>query len=251
MAKNVPSAWYDDDSFWELWYPYMFPERRFSEAAEQLPLLQALTGCNAGAMLDLACGPGRYVVPFAKQGYALTGVDRTRFLLDKARAYSAEEQVEVEFVEQDMRRFVRPNAFDLALNMFTSFGYFADPADNQLVLENVYASLREGGVFVLETAGKEVLASIFRDSGVTAGEDGTLFVQRRWAVNDWCEMDNEWILIHDDDVRTYRVRHWIYSGFEMKQMLNAAGFASVTLYGALDGSDYGPKARRLIAVARK
>ena len=37
-----------------------------------------------------------------------------------------------------------PDAFDLALNVSTSLGYFEDPADDRQVLENVYASLAPG-----------------------------------------------------------------------------------------------------------
>ena len=36
----------------------------------------------------------------------------------------------IEFVQQDMRKFKRPDSFDLALNIFTSFGYFENPADD-------------------------------------------------------------------------------------------------------------------------
>ena len=55
----------------------------------------------------------------------------------------------------------RSAAFDLALNVFTSFGYFEDQAENRRVLENIFASLKPGGAFVFDHLGKEVLASQF------------------------------------------------------------------------------------------
>lgn len=246
-----PRAWYDDDAFWEVLYPFMFPATHFEKAAEHVPLLEELTGCSGGALLDLGCGPGRYVVPFAKRGYAVTGVDRTTFLLSKARAYAEQEQVKVEFVQEDMRHFVRPGAYDIAINLYTTFGYFEDPADNQRVLNHVCASLRDGGVFVLDVMGTEVLAHIYRDSEARVLEDGLVLVQRRRAINDWREMDNYWTLIEGERARTFYIRHWIYTGFELRQMLLAAGFESVRLFGDFDGAEYGPDARRLIAVARK
>ena len=245
------TSWYDDDTFWQLFYPFMFGPERFELASEQATLLQELSGCMGGSVLDLACGPGRFVVPFAKLGYKVTGVDRTAYLLEKARAYAAQEQVDVEFVQEDMRRFVRPGAFDLVVNLFTSFGYFADPADNQVVLENVHASLANGGAFVVDIMGKETVARIFRDADVAPLDDGSFVVQQRDAVNDWCEMDNYWTMVKAGQARTFHIRHWIYSGWELKQMLLAAGFAEVALYGNLSGTPYGPDARRLIAVARK
>ena len=250
MTTNT-HAWYDDDAFWEQLFPFMFPPAHFETAAEHVPLLEDLTGVTGGALLDLGCGPGRYAVPFAQRGFTVTGVDRTPFLLNKARDYAAQEQVDVEFVQEDMRRFVRPGAFDMAVNLYTTFGYFADPADNQRVLENVYAGLVDGGVFVIDVMGTEVLARIYKDADAQVLDNSMVLVQRRRAINDWREMDNYWTLIQGENARTFYIRHWIYTGFELKQMLLAAGFTSVTLYGDFDGSEYGPEARRLIAVARK
>ena len=47
--------------------------------------------------------------------------------------------------------------------MFTSFSYFEDPQEDRRVVANVYCSLKPGGVFLLETHGKETLAHIFRE----------------------------------------------------------------------------------------
>jgi SAM-dependent methyltransferase len=251
MTNASDTTWYDDDTFWQLFSPFMFGPERFEMAKEQVLLLQELSGCTGGSVLDLACGPGRFVVPFAKLGYTVTGVDRTAYLLEKARAYAAQEQVDVEFVQEDMRRFVRPGAFDLVVNLFTSFGYFADPADNQLVLENMHTSLARGGAFVLDVMGKETIARTFRDADVAPLDDGSFVVQQRDVVNDWCEMDNYWTLVKDGQARTFHIRHWIYSGWELKQMLLAAGFAEVALHGNLAGAPYDSNFRRLIAVARK
>ena len=140
-------------------FPFMFPETSFTAAADNVPKIAALTGVSGGNVLDLACGPGRYAIPLAQAGYVVTGVDRTRFLLKIARERAGRAAANVEWVEQDMREFLRPAAFDLALNVFTSFGYFEDQAENRRVLENIFASLKPGGAFVFDHLGKEVLAA--------------------------------------------------------------------------------------------
>jgi hypothetical protein len=53
------------------------------------------------------------------------------------------------------------------------------------------------------------------------------------------------------DVRAFRLRHWLYSGYELKELLLSVGFARVQLYGSVAGAVYGPGANRLIAVAHK
>src|SRR5215813_4143728 len=145
--------WFENDAFWIATYAFMFPESSFATAASDIPKLLALSGCGEGAALDMCCGPGRHAVPLAKRGFKVTGVDRTSFLLNKAKAYADREQVRVDLIEDDMRNFVKPDTFDIALSMFTSFGFFADRDDNQIVLRKLHNTLRHGGALVMDTMG--------------------------------------------------------------------------------------------------
>ncbi len=249
--SRAPSDWYAEEDFWIETYSYMFPESRVAAGVEEVDKIIDLTRCSSGTALDLCCGPGRHSIPLAVRGFAVTAVDGTPYLLDRARALADTKQVDVEFVEQDMRRFVRPESFDLALSMLTSFGYFDDPAENQQVVENVYSNLRPGGVFIVDMMGKEVLARIFLETSCDELDDGTLIFQRRAPVDDWSRMENEWFIVKDDKVRSFRLRHWVYSGRELREMLAAAGFSSIDIYGDLGGSPYDNNASRMIGVARK
>jgi SAM-dependent methyltransferase len=243
--------WFESEAFWERFYPFMFAEAQFALAAENAPKIVALAGVSGGSLLDLACGPGRYVVPFAQAGFRVTGVDRTRCLLDRGRERAEQAGLEAEWVAADMREFVRPAAFDLAINVFTSFGYFDDPAENRRVLENIFASLKPGGTFVFEAVGKEILAGKFQPTQAETLADGTVMIQRRAVIDDWSRIDVEWILLNGGQAASYRLQHWIYSGREILDLFANVGFTNVVLYGGLDGSPYGPQAQRLAAVAKK
>jgi len=78
--------WFDDDSFWRELYPFMFSKERIADADEQVAKALALTKPTGKSVLDLCCGPGRCSIALAKGGFSVTGVDRTKYLLDKARA---------------------------------------------------------------------------------------------------------------------------------------------------------------------
>lgn len=246
-----PADWFANEALWIETYPYMFPKERFEAADAQVTSIMNLTGCDGGALLDLCCGPGRHAIPFARRGFTVTAVDRTDFLLEKGRAYADEEGVVVEWIARDMRHFVRESAFELAINLFTSFGFFDDPDDNFKVLSNAFQSLKAGGAFVLDVSGKEIIARIFEATGSYELPDGGLLVQRRRVIDDWSRMDNEWLLIRDNEIRLFRLRHWIYSGRELRQLLVAAGFETVDIFGNLEGAPYDASASRLVAVARK
>jgi len=249
--SEAAANWFEDEGLWSSTYRFMFPATSFDQAVEHADQIADLSGVHNGALLDLCCGPGRYAVPLALRGFSVTGVDRTSFLLDRARDYAVEKGAAIEWVLEDMRHFIRADSFDLAINMFTSFGYFDDPAENMGVLRNVHASLKRQGVFMIDVAGKEILARIFESTGSKELQDDSLIVQRRRVTDDWSRMENEWLIIRDGSTRTLRLRHWIYSGRELREMLEAAGFSSVTIHGDLDGSPYNQLAKRLVAVARK
>ena len=242
--------WFSNEAFWEASYDVMFPQARFEAAADEFAAVLDLVGGDPQSVVDVACGPGRHAVAAAQRGMDVVGVDATPFLLGKARELAAREGVDVEWVHSDMRDHVQEPAVDLVLNLFTSFGYFDDDQDNARVLRNAYESLRPGGALVVDVMGKEVLARIFRDSSVEDAPDGFV-VQRRWVTEDWSRMENEWALVRDDAVRSFRLGHWIYSGRELAGMLTETGFSEVGLFGDFGGARYGPEASRLVAVARR
>jgi SAM-dependent methyltransferase len=242
--------WFEDDSFWITTFPYMFPAESFPRADEEVDKLIALTGVSDGALLDLCCGPGRHTTAFARRGFRVTGVDRTRFLLDKARERAKEEGLDIEFIETDMSRFVRPAAFDLAISMFTSFGYFDDREQDMMTLRNIHASLKPGSICVIDVFGKERLARSFEPTGSTKYDDGSIIIQRREIFDDFTRIRNEWILVQGNTATTFTFHHSIYSGQELRMMMQSAGFDDVKLFGNLDGAEYGLEAVRLVAVGR-
>ncbi len=251
MPARRKREWFDDDALWQELYPCLFPEERFAEAAEHVPKILNLTEPRARSVLDLCCGPGRYAIALAQAGLRVTGVDRTKYLLDKARARARAARVKIEWVQADMRDFVRPGAFDLVLSMFTSFGYFDDKQDDLRVLGKLFTSLKAGGVCLIDVMGKERLAAIRQLTGSDVLPDGSILVQRREIFDEWTRIRNEWILIRKGRARHFRFHHTIYSGQELRDRLEQAGLAEVKLYGNFDGDEYGPDTPRLIAVGRK
>lgn len=162
MSNHRKKEWFDDDAFWRELYPYMFPEKRFAEAAAQIGKVLGLAKPKGKAVLDLCCGPGRWAIPLAQKGFSVTGVDRTKFLLDTAKAKAKAAKVKIEWVWVDMRDFLRPDSFDLVLSMLTSFGYFDRQDEDRLVLRNMFANLKAGGVCLIDVAGKEQVARMYQ-----------------------------------------------------------------------------------------
>src|SRR5437016_1683509 len=158
--------WFESEEFWQDFYAFMFSPERFAAAKEEVSRIMELTQCSGGSLLDLCCGPGRHAVEFAQRGFQVTGVDRSPFLLERAREHASTSQAgaSVEWVKEDMRTFLRPAAFDLVCNLFTSFGYFKDEDEDLCVLRNIHRSLKDAGVLVIDVLGKERLARTWQSA---------------------------------------------------------------------------------------
>jgi SAM-dependent methyltransferase len=246
--------WFENESFWETLERFFFSHfRSDDQAEEELERIGRLIPLREGAtVLDLGCGPGRHVVPLARRGMVVTGVDRTERYLTRARERLAAEKLGAELIREDMRHFVQPTSFDVALNLFSTFGYFAERDDDDRVLRNVFASLKPGGVIVMEMLGKEQIARDYQERIWYPSANGDEFLLEEHAVIDGFRgIENTWTVIRDGERRTFSVTVRIYSGVELEDALHRAGFAQVRLYGSLDGTPYDHEAERLVAIAEK
>lgn len=238
-------GWSDDDALWAAFDPVLFTRARAEAAPAEIDQVLALAGVTHGDALDLCCGPGRHVHALVRRGFRVTGVDRTRRYLDRARALVPD----AELVEADMRDFRREAAFDLVVNLWSAFGYFDDDADEARVLGNVRASLRPGGAFVLELHGKEVLARTFQPRSWWSGDDGSVVCEDRRVVDDWRRIESTWTLFSNGQRFERNVRIRSYSAGELRRMLADARFTHVRCFGSLAGVPYDENALRLVILA--
>ena len=243
---------YEDDGFWEEVMPILFTPERLEASVLEVDEILELTGLEPPLdVLDLCCGVGRHSLELARRGFRVIGVDRTQRYLDRAKETAGKGNLNVTLIQQDMRQYRHPDSFDLVLNLFTSFGYFEDPEDDLRVMKNISDSLRTGGMFVLQTIGKEILARKFRERDWHRLEDGSLMLEERMVTNDWTWMQNRWILIRDGTLRELDLSHRLYSAKELADLAKDCGFREVESFGGFNGSPYDIKAKRLVMVARK
>jgi SAM-dependent methyltransferase len=232
-STNPP--WHEDATFWTALRDGIFDAESWRMADEEVAQLLRLTALPGGAaVLDVPCGPGRHLVPLAQLGHRVCGVDLNRFYLEEARRRASTAGVEAELIEADMRDFVRPASFDLVINLYTSFAYSSDPADDLRMLQHWRRCLRPGGQLVLElctretaTAGPPVTHRL--DEARTITERATLsadrsVIERRWEL-------------HGPVVQSWTAWHRLYDVSALRVLLEQAGFGDVASYGGLDGRE--------------
>ncbi|MGW1142674.1 class I SAM-dependent methyltransferase, partial [Streptomyces zhihengii] len=137
---------------------------------------ERLRAWNASRVLDVGCGRGRHVVPLARAGYDVTGVDISLRNIELTQQAINEHQVTALALHEDARELNLDHTVDVALFMLSSFGYHTD-TQNLRLLETVRRHVTDGGRIVIDQPNREQLVSNF--------------VNRSWA-----EVGGHYYLMH-------------------------------------------------------
>lgn len=147
MNTALHKNWFED-WFNSPYYHILYKQRSFKEAELFIDNLITYLHPPANArFLDLGCGKGRHSIYLNKKKYDVTGFDLSPESIKCAQQY---ENNSLHFYVQDMRKPFCKTGFDYAVNMFTSFGYFENEADNFATIDAVSNSLKPEGIFVLD-----------------------------------------------------------------------------------------------------
>jgi len=223
-------------------YHALYPHRDDEDARRAVALIrQAAPWKRGDRILDLACGPGRHAAELERLGGRVIGFDLSRAMLRRAR-----ERTGACLVRGDMRALpFREGSFALAVNLFTSFGYFVDDAEHRLVLRQVAAALVPRGVFVLDYLNAEHVRRTLKLGERTAGRD--VRVTRR------IDGDSRFVIKEielRDEGRRFEERVRLYGAEELAALLTDAGLRIVARFGDYDGGPPDADAPRVILVGR-
>jgi SAM-dependent methyltransferase len=246
----VDPRWYE--SFFGEDYLAVAPRDPERTAAEVDFVVEQLALEPGARVLDLACGHGRHALELARRGFRVSGLDLSEPSLTLARQTAAGEGLELELVHGDMRDPPWKDEFDAVLNLFTAFGYFAEEADDQRVLDAAARVLRPGGSLLLDVLSLFVLVRGFQPRGWQELDDGRVMLEERTYDQLSGRSSATWTLLAPGGERT-ELRHSlrVYTLPEVRAMLEQAGLEPLAAWGSWDGHDYGFESRRLIVHARK
>ena len=96
-------------------------------------------------IIDIACGKGRHATHLNNIGFDVTGIDLSKNSISKAK-----NKKKLSFHVHDMRKTYRENYFDIATNLFTSFGYFKSNKENQNVMNAMSKNLKKEGLLIID-----------------------------------------------------------------------------------------------------
>jgi SAM-dependent methyltransferase len=234
-------------------YHALYPHRDDEDARRAVALIQSVISWRPGdRILDLACGPGRHAAELERLGGHVVGFDLSRAMLRRAH-----DRMGARLVRGDMRALpFRDGSFALAVNLFTSFGYFLDDAEHRLVVRQVAAALAPGGHFVLDYLNAEQVRRTIQLSEQAKGRAGGGTSERRSGPRVIRRIDSDGRFVIKEielrgRARSFQERVRLYAADDLEALLAGAGLRVVARFGDYDAGAPGPNAPRVILVAAR
>ena len=210
------------------------------------------------SVLDLACGQGRHVLELARRGFKnLYGMDRSHYLIRKAKQTCATEKLSINFREGDARKLPYTNdTFDVVMILGNSFGYFESIEDDEKILKEIFRVLKPYGHFLIDVADGNYLKKHFNPRSWewidknhfvcrerSLAKDGERLISREVINN-----INKGVLVD----QFYAER--LYTKEKLQEILNKAGFSKIRFHdnyktGSKRNQDLGLMERRIITTS--
>jgi ubiquinone/menaquinone biosynthesis C-methylase UbiE len=242
-----------------------FYDFQYADLKADIDMYIALAKEYGEPVLEVGCGTGRIMIPLAREGFKVTGIDITRSMLDIARRKVCVEkhpaQGRIEIIEADMRNFSLNRKYQMAFIPINSFLHLLTTSEQVSTLNSIGAHLKSGGVLVIDifkpdlTRPQNVISHVFTKVNPVSGKVASKFVTQTF------DFAKQTIQVHSflDEMSDAGVvkRHvsafelrYIFR-YEMELLLEKTGFKVKEIYGDYDRSPFVSESKRMIFVAEK
>lgn len=215
-----------------------------------------------GPVLELACGTGRLLAPLAQAGFAVTGVDSSAAMLERARSRLAAMDLEAALVQQPLQTLELRTRFRTIIIGLDSFGLLLSKADQLKALRAARGHATHDGRLIIDVAngnlrgasepGEELVHDLTLPDP-DSGRPITKFVLRRPIPSE--QLDELKFFYDEQDASGYLRRSMVelklrwFTRFELELLLQTGGWQVDELYGDYDLGEFGPSSERIIVVA--
>jgi SAM-dependent methyltransferase len=218
-------------------YIRLYAHRDEAEAERQVRAAVRLVPFVKGQkILDIACGPGRHLLAFAKRGARVSGIDLSKPLLKIARQKMREAGIRASLRHGDMRELPYVGEFDGVTIWFTSLGYFRTMREDRLVIAGMAKALKPGGWWWLDLANPGCVEKhlVPCSRWTTDGPHGPMtIIEERMLINQRVEKT---VQIRDArGVRRYRERVRLYRPEQVGALIASARLTADGIVGDYDG----------------
>ena len=243
--------WWEDIYNRQIYFD-LYEEEDTQLAEQQVQQVLALLHPSDGArILDLCCGYGRHSIKLAQRGFKVTGIDISTRQIQHAREVAEKVHALLDFQVADARQLNFQEAFDVVLNMFTSFGFFKNDHENRQVLQGVFRALKPGGKLLIDFWNREKAIRNFQPS--VCEKIREIIILKEWQFDALAGRLN-WtntVIFPDGKRESWDHSVRAYTVAELKTLLEDAGLKFEAVYGSLAGEHYTIDSPAAILLATK
>jgi len=242
----MPKKWFQN-WFSSPYYHILYHQRNDEEAEFFIDNLCAfLKPAENFRLLDIACGRGRHSVYLNKKGYDVTGIDLSNASIKFAQQFENEN---LQFYVHDMRNAFYINYFNIAFNLFTSFGYFESEKDHVNALKAFNKSLKKSGILVLDYFNSEKIVRNLAHQEVKHVDGIEFYITKKVANG---KIIKSISFEHKNKDFSFKEEVKAFSKSDFEKMFEKSGFKVLNHFGdyALNPFDE-IKSDRLIFICQK
>lgn len=241
----MPKQWFHN-WFNSPYYHLLYSKHDDKEAAAFIDhLYQYLKPQISAKVLDVACGRGRHAIYLNRKGLDVTGIDLSIANITFAKQ---SEKSGLRFFVHDMRSLSYKNYFDIAFNLFTSFGYFETDQEHISALSGIQRALKPGGLFVLDYFNSEKVLNNIVPAEVKTIAGIDFHIQKSIGHNSITKK-----IDFDDKGETFSFREIVrtFTLADFEKLFDQSGFDIMNTYGNYNLDTFAPQSSdRLIFICK-
>jgi D-alanine-D-alanine ligase len=209
-------------------------------------------------VLDLCCGQGRHTLELARRGIKnLDGLDRSHYLIQRAKNTAKKESLGVKFKEGDARKTpYTTDTFDVVMVLGNSFGYFETSDEDLRVLKEVKRILKPWGKVLLDVADGSYLKEKYQPRSWEWIDKHNFVCRERSISTDGQKLISREVIVNDTSgvIADQFYAERLYTTETLKELLKKADFTDIEIVDSINSQtlrnqDLGMMERRIIVTA--
>jgi SAM-dependent methyltransferase len=231
-------------------FDYEFYDILFEDFTDDLEFIKSLARETGGPILELMSGTGRVLLPLAREGYEVWGLDVNEKMTSKLESKLAKEPKEVQgrvhLVRGDVRGFHLDRKFRLIFVTLNSFLHLITPGDQEACLTTVREHLEPSGRFFNAFFNPDLNRpeGVLKLNKVAKVENGEIM----WLESQTFDLPSQSTTVYfiydllgpEGDVKRRLGKTTLRLMFrrEMEHLLNRCGLEAIRIMGGYDGRPF-------------
>jgi len=132
-------------------YDYLYQDKDYNKECDFIETFFPKPLSKVCSILDLGCGTGGHSIILAQRGYNISGVDRSKDMINIAKNKSDNLNLHINFINSDIKNINLNKRFDVIISMFSVINYQTTNKTLSEFCKVVKKHLKKDGIFIFDS----------------------------------------------------------------------------------------------------